>query len=104
MAQKIEVRYIDDLDGSEAKGTVTFGLDGADYEIDLNAKHEADLRKMFSKYTDHARKAAPVRSRRKQGDRQRTAAIRDWARAQGIEISNRGRVRKEVIARYEAKQ
>lgn len=39
MAQKIQTVFIDDLDGSDAEGTVRFGLDGAEYEIDLNAEH-----------------------------------------------------------------
>jgi hypothetical protein len=39
VAQKIQTLFIDDLDGSEAEGTVRFGLDGTDYEIDLNAEH-----------------------------------------------------------------
>ena len=44
MAQKIQTLFIDDLDGSEAEGTVRFGLDGAEYEIDLNAEHAQALR------------------------------------------------------------
>ena len=44
MAQKIQTLFIDDLDGSDAEGTVRFGLDGAEYEIDLNAGHASELR------------------------------------------------------------
>ena len=44
MAQKIQTLFIDDLDGSAAEGTVRFGLDGAEYEIDLNAGHAQELR------------------------------------------------------------
>ena len=44
MAQKIKALLIDDLDGSEAECTVRFGLDGTDYEIDLNAEHAQALR------------------------------------------------------------
>ena len=43
MAQKIQTLFVDDLDGSEAEGTVRFGLDGTEYEIDLNAKHAKRL-------------------------------------------------------------
>ena len=39
VAQKIQTLFIDDIDGSEAEGTVRFALDGAEYEIDLNAKN-----------------------------------------------------------------
>ena len=49
MAQKIQVLFIDDLDGGEAEGTVRFGLDGADYEIDLSAKNAAALRKALAR-------------------------------------------------------
>jgi len=44
MAQKVQTLFIDDLDGSEADGTVRFGLDGTEYEIDLNARHARELR------------------------------------------------------------
>jgi Lsr2 len=39
VAQKIQAIVIDDLDGGDADGTVRFGLDGTEYEIDLNAGH-----------------------------------------------------------------
>jgi hypothetical protein len=45
MAQKVQTLFVDDLDGSEAEGTVRFGLDGTEYEIDLNAKHARQLRR-----------------------------------------------------------
>ena len=57
MAQKIQTLFIDDIDGSEAEGTVRFGLDGAEYEIDLNAKHAEALRKSLAKYIDAARRS-----------------------------------------------
>ena len=73
MAQKIQVLFIDDLDGGEAEGTVRFGLDGADYEIDLSAKNAAALRKALARYVDSARRAPagsrrPGRSGRRAGD------------------------------------
>src|SRR5689334_10522952 len=57
MAQKVQTLFIDDLDGSEAEGTVRFGLDGAHYEIDLNAVHARELRDTLARYTRAARKA-----------------------------------------------
>ena len=57
MAQKIQTLFIDDIDGTEAEGTVRFGLDGAEYEIDLNAKHADALRKALAKYIDAARRS-----------------------------------------------
>ncbi len=50
MAQKIQTLFIDDLDGSAAEGTVRFGLDGAEYEIDLNATHAQELRDALARY------------------------------------------------------
>ena len=57
MAQKIQTLFIDDLDGSEADGTVRFGLDGTDYEIDLNAAHAQELRDALARYVTAARRA-----------------------------------------------
>ena len=58
MAQKIQTLFIDDIDGGEAEGTVRFGLDGTDYEIDLSAKNAAALRKALAKYIDSGRRTS----------------------------------------------
>jgi hypothetical protein len=55
VAQKIQTLFIDDLDGSEAEGTIRFGLDGAEYEIDLNAEHAQALRNVLARYVHAAR-------------------------------------------------
>ena len=70
MAQKIQTLFIDDLDGSAAEGTVRFGLDGTEYEIDLNAEHAQALRDALSRYVQAARRAGggarrPARSGRR---------------------------------------
>jgi hypothetical protein len=52
VAQKIQTLFIDDLDGSQAEGTVRFGLDGTEYEIDLNAGHAQALRDALARYRD----------------------------------------------------
>ena len=57
MAQKIQTLFIDDIDGGEAAGTVRFGLDGTDYEIDLSTAHADELRNVLGQYVAHARKA-----------------------------------------------
>ena len=57
MAQKMQTLCTDDLDGSEADGTVRFGLDGADYEIDLNTAHAQELRNALARYVSAARRA-----------------------------------------------
>ena len=108
MAQKIQTFFIDDLDGSEAEGTVRFGLDGTQYEIDLNTAHAEDLRKTLARYTEAGRKVAgaarrPARNGRKaSANGLSTTEVRDWARAQGIEVKDRGRVPAEVVAKFQA--
>ena len=104
MAQKVQTLYIDDIDGSDAEGTVRFGLDGTDYEIDLNAAHSQELRTSLQSFITHARKVAGTR-RVSRGDRRNastvdTHAVRAWARGQGIDIKERGRVPADVVARY----
>jgi hypothetical protein len=106
MAQKVRVSFVDDLDGSEAEGTIRFGLDGADYEIDLNAGHAAALRDALSKYVGHARKTGSA-ARGRGGDRgsrrprQDTTAMREWAKSQGLNVAERGRVPAEIVAKYQ---
>jgi hypothetical protein len=104
MAQKIQTLIIDDLDGSEAEATVRFGLDGANYEIDLNATHSAALRQTLEPFIERARKVSGARrgarGRRGAAGGIDTSAVRAWAREQGIEIKERGRVPATVIAQY----
>jgi Lsr2 len=108
VAQKIQTLFIDDIDGSEAEGTVRFGLDGAEYEIDLNAKHADALRKAMAKYIDAARRSSggarrPARSgRRASASGVNTTEVREWAKAQGIEVKDRGRVPAELVVRFRA--
>ncbi len=105
MAQRVHVVLEDDLDGSSADETVMFGLDGANYEVDLSAKNAAKLRESLSQYVAVGRRAQ-TRGRRA-GSRGRSGAtnaseVRVWARANGFEVSDRGRVPAEVKTAYEA--
>ena len=108
MAQKTQILFIDDLDGGEAEGTVRFGLDGADYEIDLSAENAAALRTALARYVDAARRAPagsrrPGRSGRRAGDGPADAtAVRVWARSQGIEVKDRGRVPAGIVMKFRA--
>ncbi|QBR92557.1 histone-like nucleoid-structuring protein Lsr2 [Nocardioides euryhalodurans] len=106
MAQKVNIVLVDDLDGSDASETVSFGLDGTSYEIDLNDKNAAALREALSGYVGHARKVTAARGRKA-----RTTAttsgpsareLRDWARSNGFEVSDRGRVPAEVREAFDA--
>ena len=110
MAQKIQTLFIDDIDGGEAEGTVRFALDGAEYEIDLSAKHSEELRSALGKYVSHARKVggAPRRAGRVAGKGSKgagavnTTEIRNWARENGYDIKDRGRVPADLVAKYQA--
>jgi nucleoid-associated protein Lsr2 len=111
VAQKITTLFIDDIDGGPAEGTVRFSLDGTEYEIDLNAKHSEELRSALSKYATHARKVGGTarrggriagRAGRGAGSAQNTTEIRNWARENGIDIKDRGRVPADVVAKYQA--
>jgi hypothetical protein len=109
MAQKIQTLFIDDIDGGEAEGTVRFGLDGTEYEIDLSAKNADALRKALARYVDAARRAPgstarrPGRSgRRASANGLNTTEVREWAKAQGIEVKDRGRVPAELVVKFKA--
>ena len=108
MAQKIQTLFIDDLDGSSAEGTVRLGLDGAEYEIDLNAGHAKELRDALARYVDAARRVSgsarkPARgSRRGPAGGPSTTGVREWARAQGIEVKDRGRVPADLVVKFKA--
>jgi len=107
MAQKIQTLFIDDLDGGEAAGTVRFALDGSQYEIDLSTKHNEELRAALGTYLSHARKLAgttrrgPGRPGRKPATTD-TVTVRAWARENGYDIKDRGRVPADLVAKYHA--
>src|ERR1700735_5044393 len=67
MAQRIQTLFIDDIDGGAADGTVRFGLDGADYEIDLSGEHSNELRAALGKYIEHSRKVGGAARRASRG-------------------------------------
>jgi|ERR1700722_13227385 hypothetical protein len=104
MAQRIQTLLIDDLDGGEAAGTVRFGLDGTEYEIDLSATHSDELRKALELYLAHARRTGSTArgaTRTRRGSTAvDTAKVREWAKEQGIEVKDRGRVPAGVVEQY----
>ena len=105
MAQKVQVILVDDLDGGEAAETVNFSLDGVAYELDLSKKNAANFRDALAPYVSSARKSARRGGRRGQARGSRgsnTSAIRQWARDQGLKVSDRGRVPAEILAKYDA--
>jgi nucleoid-associated protein Lsr2 len=108
MASKVEVHLLDDIDGTKADETLKFGLDGTLYEIDLNTKHAEKLRTALAQYVTHARRigrgqVVATRSRAQapaRTDREQNQAIRDWAKAKGLDVSDRGRIPANIVEQY----
>ncbi|RMI12652.1 histone-like nucleoid-structuring protein Lsr2 [Cellulomonas triticagri] len=111
MAQKVQVLLVDDIDGGTADETVTFALDGVSYEIDLTTAHAAELRDALATWVGHARKvggrASSGRSSSGASRPRRSSdagAVRAWAKENGFEVSERGRISAEIREAYEAAQ
>lgn len=107
MAQKVEITLVDDIDGGKADETITFGLDGTQYVIDLSDKNAKQFRENIAKYVDAARKEKGGRAAARGGRRAAapsgpdTSDVRTWAKAQGYEVSERGRVSKDLIVKFQ---
>jgi len=107
MAQKVQVLLVDDLDGGEADETVTFALAGKSYEIDLNTVNADKLRDALEPFTKGGRRTGGRASggrgkaRAASGSGQDTAKIRAWAKENGYEVNDRGRVPATVREAYE---
>jgi len=109
MAQKVQVLLIDDLDGGEAEETVSFGIDGSTYEIDLSGANAAKLRAALAPFVEAARRApskrnSPRGKQRSSSNRDRSAEIRAWAKAAGKQVSERGRIPQAIMDEYHAAQ
>ncbi|WP_127781851.1 Lsr2 family protein [Rhodococcus sp. X156] len=109
MSQKVTVTFVDDIDDElAADETVEFSVDGVNYSIDLSADNAQKLRNDFAMWIAHARKESG-RKRTSRGsttkgrasvDREQSAAIREWARRSGHEVSDRGRIPAAIIEAY----
>jgi hypothetical protein len=111
MAQQTTVRFVDDLDGSEASGTFDFSLEGRSYQIDLSDENAAKLRDALAPFIDAARRSGgrgratrqtTAAEKPARASREETAAVRQWARENGHQVSERGRIPKSVIEAYQA--
>jgi|ERR1035437_2356794 Lsr2 len=109
MSQKVTVTFVDDIDDElVADETVEFSVDGVGYAIDLSAGNAQKLRNDFAMWIAHARKEGgrkqrargPAGKARASVDREQSAAIRDWARRSGHDVSDRGRIPAAIIEAY----
>lgn len=106
MARRVQTILLDDIDGGDATRTVTFALDGKTYEIDLNDANLGKLSDALSPFIEKGRRTSGPAGRRTStrstsstgGD---ASAVRTWAREQGYEVSDRGRVPKDVRSAYD---
>ncbi|MFE0151374.1 Lsr2 family protein [Nonomuraea sp. NPDC059007] len=110
MAKQIIEKITDDIDGSEGAATVTFGFNGKSYEIDLGAKNSTKLEKALTPFIEAAREVRGEPILRRRGgaaaraklSRDQSAKIRTWAKDNGLNVSERGRIAADVVAKYEA--
>jgi hypothetical protein len=113
MAKRVIHELVDDINGQPADESITFGLDGVQYEIDLTSKNAAKLRDALAPFVAAGTKLGRAtigagRSRDGRGrsparsDREVNQAIRDWAKSHNIDVSDRGRIKQEIVDRYNA--
>lgn len=113
MAKRTIHMLVDDIDGGDADETVRFALDGVQYEIDLSKKNSQKIRDALAPYVAAGTRvgrgglvvggrAAAARSRRSVSDREQNKAIREWAKRKGIDVSERGRIKQEIVDMYHA--
>ena len=113
MAKRTVHMLVDDIDGGDADETVVFALDGTQYEIDLSKKNAAKMRATIARYVEAGTRigrggGATTRSRSGRGrgsaraDRDQNRAIREWAQAKGLDVSDRGRIKQEIVDRFNA--
>ena len=110
MAQQFQVQYIDDLDGSNlgsVANTISFAFEGKEYSIDLSDENAAQFREVMAPYVNSghpvtrskAKLARKSSGRSSAGD---TKAIREWARDNGYEVSDRGRIPAGIVEAFAA--
>ena len=112
MAKATITRLVDDLDGGVAHETVTFGLDGRLYEIDLSSKNAKKLRSDLATFVEHgSRVSAHAATAARRSERSHAGsvnadqnrAIREWAQAKGYQIAARGRIKQEIVDAFHQK-
>lgn len=101
---RIIVNKTDDLDGtgSDDVSTVSFGVDGVHYEIDLSAAHQEQLRAALAPFLPAARRVEWSASASYSTHDELMSRIRAWAQEQGVGVCGRGRIPNGVIAAFKA--
>ena len=103
MAQKTIVKLVDDLDNEELRGdgqTVRFAFQKHEYEIDLSEQNVQKLQEALAPFMAAGRRVTNRTAAADKTDGSQSQAIRQWAREQGMKVSDRGRVPKEVQEAY----
>jgi hypothetical protein len=108
MAQRVVIELACDVDEQSSADvkTVSFGYQGENYELELCAQHQKPLDKVMTQLVPHSRRVTARRStrgRRPASSRQESTEIRTWAKANGIKVSDRGRIAADVLAQYHAR-
>jgi hypothetical protein len=108
MASRTQITLVDDLDGSEAQETVSLGLDGVTYELDLNDEHAKQLREALAPYLEAgrrvgggARRGPAKKAAAAPSSKVDTTAVREWAKKEGIEVSDRGRLSNDLLVKFQ---
>ncbi|MDR0990629.1 MAG: Lsr2 family protein [Propionibacteriaceae bacterium] len=102
MAKLKTVVFVDDIDGSPADHTVSFTVDGVSYQIDLSDEHAAALHEDFDKWVKKARRVSGRKTTgRRSSSSEDVSAIREWAQANGVDVSARGRISAKVRQAYQ---
>ncbi len=113
MASRTIITLTDDIDGGEAAETVTFALDGIAYEIDLSEQNASTLRQSLSNFIAAGRRVGKAAGAGKPGKAPAparsasdvdTKAVREWARGQGMEVNERGRISAQIVEAFRAAQ
>jgi hypothetical protein len=107
VVRRTQIVLDDDLNGGPADETVTFGLDGSWYEIDLNSRNAEQLRHLLATYVESGRRVSTSSGgdgTRVRSSGQNTKVIRDWASEQGLPLPSRGRLPRSIIAAFNDSQ
>jgi hypothetical protein len=105
VAKKVLTEFVDDIDGTVAERTFTFAVDGTDYEIDLSVDNIAEFKAAVAGFVESARKTGrPAVARRTPADRSKAGEIRQWARSNGRNVGDKGRIPEGLIQEFEAAQ